>query len=140
MDRRPELSVVWSDKQGQTEASGDLVGGHLSDQGASGVLRGERLRYGYCRVTGVAHVQVVVPVVGDRGNGAREHLRERSRFTQVTEAGGLALPSSSRSDYRCPLKRRALPNAVRDVGLCEIRRPTADALADRAHRRFISNG
>ena len=56
MDRRPELAVVRSDKQGQTEASGHLVGGHLCDQRASGVLRGERLRYGYCRVTGVAHV------------------------------------------------------------------------------------
>ena len=75
--RRDVLEDRLREALGQPGLRGRRHQVHLCDQRPSGVLRGERLRYGYCRVTGVAHVQVVVPVVGDRGRSVHVGRRRR---------------------------------------------------------------
>ena len=127
VDRRPELAVVRAEEQRRPEAAGDLVRRHLGDERALGI-GGESARGPNGGMAGVAHVEVVVPVVGNRRRRARVDLAQRARRGDSGDGARRLLAGAPRGEHRGPLQLCALDHGRRQAVAAQSGRPRGDAL------------
>ena len=141
VDRRPELAVVRPDQQCRAEPPRHLVRRDLRHQRALVVVGRERPRGPHRRVAGVAHVEVVVPVVRHRGRGAGEDLPERALGGHRCERTRRLLARGGGREHRQPLDARPLGDALRELVRAKRGGPPAGELAE-GHRscRASSSG